>query len=68
MAKMFYKIEEAIQKLRCDEAALKKAVRDGKLREFRDAGTTNYKVDEIDKLAATGGLGGGAPAAGGGAP
>ncbi len=59
MAQMYYTLEEAIAKLGCDEAALKSAVRDGKLREFRDAGKSNYKVDEIDKLASSGELGGG---------
>lgn len=57
MAKMFYSLEEALAKLGCKEEMLKKAVRDAKLREFRDAGKINYKVDEVDKLAASGELG-----------
>lgn len=61
MAKMYYSLEEAVAKLGCDEDTLKSAVRDGKLREFRDAGTVNYKVDEIDTLASSGELGGGPP-------
>lgn len=58
MAKMFYSLAEALAKLGCEESALRSAVRDGKLREFRDAGNVNYKVDEVDKLAASGVLGG----------
>jgi hypothetical protein len=52
MAKMYYQLDEALEKLGFDEEALKAAVRDGKLREFRDAGTVNYKCEEVDKLAA----------------
>ncbi len=59
MAKMFYNLEEALKKLGIDEAALKAAVRAGKLREFRDAGKANYKADEIDKLVKSGSLKGG---------
>lgn len=67
MAKMFYTLEEALEKLGCDESTLKAAVRDAKLREFRDAGKINYKSDEIDKLASEGGLGGGSAPADAGA-
>ncbi len=56
MAKMYYTLEEALQKLGCGEKAVKDAVREGILREFRDAGKSNYKVDEIDKLEASGQL------------
>ncbi|HRX85858.1 MAG TPA: hypothetical protein P5572_12645, partial [Phycisphaerae bacterium] len=31
---------------------IKRAVRDGKLREFRDGGKVTYKVDEVDRLTA----------------
>ena len=58
MAKIFYTLDEALAKIGCEESALKGAVRDGTLREFRDAGKINYKVDEIDKLAKSGELGG----------
>lgn len=54
MAKMFYNLQEAVAKLGCDEATLKEAVRKGDLREFRDGNTSNYKVEEIDRLAVTG--------------
>ena len=48
MAKMFYSAKEASEKLGVTEDALKVMVRDGKLREFRDAGTVNYKVSDVD--------------------
>ena len=51
MAKMYYSLEEAIIKIRCNEEQLKGFVRAGKLREFRDAGKLAYRVDEVDKLA-----------------
>lgn len=62
MAKMFFKAQEAASRLNMSEKELKDLVREGKLREFRDAGNINYKVDEVEKLAASGvtGSGGGA--------
>ncbi len=51
MAKNFYSAEEAAQKLGTDEESLKKLVQEGQLREFRDAGTVNYKVTDVDALA-----------------
>ncbi len=53
---MFYSAAEAAQRLGKAEADIKVLVRDGKLREFRDGATVNYKVDDVEKLA------GGAPA------
>lgn len=50
MAKMFYSAKEAAEKLGRSEAELKDLVRSGKLREFRDAGTINYKVTDVDSL------------------
>jgi hypothetical protein len=50
MAKMYYNLEEATAKLGCTEDQLRVYVREGKLREFRDAGKLNYRVDEVDKL------------------
>ncbi len=50
MAKMFYTAEEAADRLDRSEEQLKGLVREGKLREFRDAGTINYKVDDVDAL------------------
>ncbi len=52
MAKMYYNVEETLQKLGCNEDQLKGLVRAGKLREFRDAGKLNYKVDDVDALVA----------------
>lgn len=51
MAKMFYSAEEAAERLGKTEEQLKDLVRGGKLREFRDAGTVNYKVDDVDAMA-----------------
>lgn len=50
MAKMFYSGAEAAEKLGRSEEELKSLVREGKLREFRDAGSVNYKVDDVDAL------------------
>ncbi|HOB74401.1 MAG TPA: helix-turn-helix domain-containing protein [Phycisphaerae bacterium] len=52
MAKMYYNLEEAAARLGCNEEQLRGLVRAGKLREFRDAGKLNYRVDEVEKLAA----------------
>lgn len=51
MAKMFYNAKEAAEKLGRSEDQLKTLVREGKLREFRDAGSVNYKVADVDGLA-----------------
>lgn len=55
MAKMFYTATEAADKLGKTEDDLKALAREGKLREFRDAGSVNYKVADIDQLAGTSG-------------
>ena len=52
MAKMFYSLEEACDKLNMSEDQIKALVRQAKLREFRDAGKVNYKVEEVDALVA----------------
>ena len=52
MAKMFYSAKEASERLGRSEDELKTLVRDGKLREFRDAGSVNYKVSDVDGLLA----------------
>lgn len=52
MAKMFYSSEEAAKLLNISTDDLTAMARQGKVREFRDAGKINYKVEEIDKLAA----------------
>lgn len=51
MAKMFYSAKEASDRLGRTEEQLKALVREGKLREFRDAGTINYKITDVDALA-----------------
>ena len=52
MAKMYYNVEEVTARLGCNEEQLRGLVRAGKLREFRDAGKLNYRVDEVHKLMA----------------
>ena len=52
MAKMFYSLEEACDKLNMSEDQIKALVRQAKLREFRDAGKVNYKIEEVDALVA----------------
>ncbi len=52
MAKMWYTPEEAQAKLGCSAEELKSMVKDGLLREFRDApNKIIYKVEEVDALA-----------------
>jgi hypothetical protein len=52
MAKMWYTPEEAQRKLGCSAEELKAMVKDGLLREFRDApNKIIYKVEEVDALA-----------------
>src|SRR5438270_11571207 len=52
MAKMFYKTDEAAQKLGISVEQLKQLVSTNKLREFRDGANIMFKVDQVDKLAA----------------
>ena len=56
--KMFYSLEEVCGKLNMTEEQVKDLVRNGQLREFRDAGKVNYKADEVDALAKATGTGG----------
>lgn len=56
--KMFYSLEEVCGKLNMTEDQIKDLVRNGQLREFRDAGKVNYKVDEVDALAKVAGTSG----------
>lgn len=51
-AKQYYSAEEARAKLKTDDDGLKLLVRQGKLREFRDAGRLNYRVEEVDAIVA----------------
>lgn len=57
MAKSFYSAQQAAERLGKSEDELKDLVRDGTIREFRDAGSVNYRVDDIEKAAVTLGLG-----------
>jgi len=52
MAKTYYSPEEASAKLGCTNDELRAMIREGKLREFRDAGKPSYRVEEVDRLAA----------------
>ncbi len=54
MAKPFYSQDEVCERLKRDADGVKALVREGKLREFRDAGKVFYKADEVDKLAGGG--------------
>jgi len=54
MAKPFYSLEEACRRLGKDEAAVRGLVREGKLREFRDAGKVFFKAEDVESLAGGG--------------
>ncbi len=54
MAKPFYSMEEVTVRLAKSVDEVKALVRDGKLREFRDAGKVFFKAEDIDKLAGPG--------------
>ena len=51
MAKMFYTLEEACDRVGKSEEELKEMVRAGTLREFRDGGAVHYRVEDVDALA-----------------
>ncbi len=55
MAKPFYSIEEVCQRLGKTQDQIKAMVRDGALREFRDAGKIFFKAEDIDSVAGKGG-------------
>jgi hypothetical protein len=58
MAQNFYSLKETCDKLRMTEDQVKELVRNAQLREFRDAGKVNYKVEDVDKLVESLGVGG----------
>ncbi len=62
MAKPFYSMQEVCEKLGKTEDEIKALVREGRLREFRDAGKVFFKAEDVDKLA------GGEPSGGDEAP
>lgn len=55
--KPFYSLDEVCQKLGKTADQIKALVRDGVLREFRDAGKVFFKADDIEKLSGGSGAG-----------
>ena len=55
MAKMFYSMEEAAQKLGVSTDQIKAMAEEGKLQQFRDRDKVMFKVDQVDGLSAGGG-------------
>jgi hypothetical protein len=51
MAKPFYSMDEVCQRLGKNADQVKALVREGQLREFRDAGKVFFKAEDVDKLA-----------------
>lgn len=51
MAKMFYSVEEAAQKLGVSEEEVRKLAESGRLQEFRDGDRLVFKVEQVDLLA-----------------
>lgn len=51
MAKMFYSVEEAAERLSMSEEQVKDLVSSGKLQEFRDRDRLVFKKDQVDMLA-----------------
>lgn len=51
MAENFYSMQEAMDKLRKTEAEVQGLVKQGKLRQYMDAGKPVYKVQDVDALA-----------------
>ena len=51
MASTYYKMSEVMDKLRKSEPDVQELIKQGKLRQYMDAGKPVFKVDEVDKLA-----------------
>lgn len=51
MAKPFYSLQEVCERLGKSEDQVKALVRDGELREFRDAGKIFFKAEDVEHLA-----------------
>lgn len=66
MAKMFYTLEEAAEKLGVAADKVKQMASSGKLQQFRDRDKLMFKRDQIDNMVAKGGSGSGAPVRGSG--
>ncbi len=54
MAKPFYSMEEVCEKLGKTQEQVRKLVREGSLREFRDAGKIFFKAEDVDQLSGGG--------------
>jgi len=54
MAKMFYTIDEAAEKLGKSPEEVQRMASEGKLQQFRDRDNVMFKVDQIDKMAGGG--------------
>lgn len=50
MAKMFYTLAEAQEKLGMNEDEIKQLAREGRLREFRDGPRLMFKADQVEQL------------------
>ncbi|HDZ69152.1 MAG TPA: DNA-binding protein [Phycisphaerales bacterium] len=50
MAGMFYSLQEVAEKLNKTEEEVKKIVKEGRLREFRDGPNLLFKIDEVEAL------------------
>ncbi|MEM8781972.1 MAG: hypothetical protein AAGE65_03860 [Planctomycetota bacterium] len=63
MAKMFYTLDEAAEKLGVQPDAIKEMAAEGKLQQFRDRDKLMFKRDQVDGLAASSGSSGAIPIA-----
>ena len=59
MAKMFYTLDEAADRLKKSADEVKKMASSGQIQEFRDRDRLMFKVEQIDLLSADDDLGGG---------
>lgn len=57
MAKMFYTLEEAAQKLGVDSAKIKQMANNGQIQQYKDRDKLMFKRDQIDAISAAGGGG-----------
>ncbi len=64
MAKMFYTLDEAAEKLGVSADAVKEMASEGKLQQFRDRDKLMFKRDQVDGLAASSGSSGAIPISG----
>ena len=64
MAKMFYTLEEASERLGKNPEAVKEMANAGKLQQFRDRDKLMFKREQVDNMASSGGTSGGSMADG----